>query len=74
MIISRKWCSGCHDDFYNVSGNSTDGICWCRDTAKIIWRKEVSIDQRPPWTQKAKRLPSCYHRQRYVYVKPNQEY
>lgn len=69
-MIDRKWCSLCHDDYYNssqTSGSST-GICWCRDDAKVVWRKEVSIDQRPPYTQKARRFPSCYHRPRYGYI------
>lgn len=39
---------------------------------KLIWRKEVHIDQRPPWNQKAKLLPNCYHKPRYVYVGPDQ--
>jgi len=69
-----KHCVGCHDNFYNCaahSGSST-GLCWSLPSMKLILRKEVSIDQRPPWTQKARKFPSCYHRQRFVYVKPEQ--
>jgi hypothetical protein len=44
--------------------------CWSLKDAKLISRKEVSIDQRPPWNQKAGRFPNCYSRQRYVYVSP----
>lgn len=69
-----KHCAGCHDDFYNVQGNSEKGRCWSLPEMKLIWRKEVHIDQRPPWNQKAKRLPACYHRQRYVYVAPDQTF
>lgn len=69
-----KHCAGCHDDFYNQAGNSgaSHGRCWSLPDMQLIMRKEVSIDQRPPWTQKARKLPACYHRPRFVYVKPDQ--
>lgn len=67
-----KHCIGCREDFYNTSGNSTDGECWNLKRAKLVWKKEVHIDQSPPWTQKAKRLLSCYHRPRHVYVGKDQ--
>jgi hypothetical protein len=44
--------------------------CWSLPDAVVVWKKEVHIDQRPPWTQKAKRFLDCYHRPRYVYVDP----
>lgn len=69
-----KHCVGCHDNFYNCSGNSSSGRCWSLASMKLVWKKEVSFDQRPPWTQKAKRVPDCYHRPGYVYVGPNQTY
>ncbi len=67
-----KYCSGCEDNFYN--SNNPYGIkeCWCLKTARLIWRKKVSVDQYPPWTQKAGRFLSCYHQKRYVFVKPKQ--
>jgi hypothetical protein len=67
-------CAGCHDDFYNQPGNSPKGRCWLLPGMKLIKRKEVSIDQRPPWNQKPQLLPCCYHRPRFVYVKPDQTY
>ena len=71
--MDRKHCVGCRDNFYN--GNNPMGVkeCWMLKDAKLIWKKEVHIDQMPPWKQKAKRLPSCFHRERHVYVKPEQE-
>ena len=66
--MDRKHCAGCHDNFYNIEV----GECWSLKDAKLILRKEVSIDQRPPWDQKAKLIPNCYHQPRYVYVKPEQ--
>jgi hypothetical protein len=68
--MDKLRCTGCYDDHYNQPGNSNTGECWSLESAKLILRKEVSIDQCPPWNQKAKQLPSCYHRQRYVYVDP----
>lgn len=67
-----KHCVGCHDDYYNCPGNSPDGVCWSLKSMKLVWRKQVHIDQRPPWTQKSKLMPDCYHAQRYVFVKPDQ--
>jgi hypothetical protein len=69
--MDKKHCIGCRDNFYN--GNNPLGVqeCWHLKTAKIVWKKEVHIDQRPPWTQKAKRLPNCFQRERHVYVSPD---
>jgi len=70
--MDKKHCCGCRNNFYN--GNNDLGVreCWSFGDAKIIWRKEVHYDQRPPWDQKAIRKPNCYHKERYVYVKPYQ--
>jgi len=65
-----KHCAGCHDDFYNHRGEGA-GRCWSLPSMKLILRKEVSIDQRPPWTQKARKFPACYHRERFVYLNPD---
>jgi len=68
--MDKKYCAGCHDDFYNHKTNCCGKDCWSLPDAKLVWRKEVHIDQRPPWDQKAIRVPDCYHRQRYVYIDP----
>ncbi len=72
--IRRKYCQGCYNNIYNNSTCNPSGTseCWSLDNAVVIWRKEVHVDQIPPWEQKAKRLPNCYRKQRYVYVSPNQ--
>lgn len=69
--MTKADCSGCYNNDYNY-GLGSAKKCWYFDTAKLIMRKEVYIDQVPPWNQKAKKLPSCYRRQRYVYVQPDQ--
>lgn len=67
--MDRKHCSGCHDNVYNNGcGGSTE--CWMLKDAKLILRKEVHVSQVPPWNQKARKLPSCFHRPQHVYVKP----
>lgn len=70
--MDAKHCSGCRNDFYN--GNNPMGVkeCWSLKDAQLILRKEVSVDQRPPWNQAPQRLPNCYSRPRFVYVKPDQ--
>ena len=70
--MDKKHCSGCYNDFYNDHNPLGVKECWSLKDAVLIMRKEVSIDQVPPWTQKARLLPNCYSRQRFVYVKPDQ--
>jgi len=65
--MNKKHCVGCYCDAYN-HGLGGAKECWMLESAELIMRKEVHIDQRPPWKQKPKKLPSCYTRQRYVYV------
>lgn len=65
-------CSGCRDDFYNHGGRSTTGRCWMLDTAQLVQKKEVHVDQVPPWNQAAGTFLSCFRRLRHVYVQPHQ--
>ena len=79
MMIQKKHCSGCYNDFYNQNNmglNMVNGQprCWSFTEAKLVWKKEVHIDQIPPWNQKAIRIPDCYRRQRYVYVEKSRTY
>jgi len=72
--MEPKFCYGCRNEFYN--GNNELGVqaCWSLEGAKRIKRKEVHINQQPPWNQKAKLLPSCFHRSQYVYKEPTATY
>ena len=72
--MDKRHCAGCRNDFYN--GNNELGVteCWSRAKAKLVMRKEVHVDQVPPWTQKAKKLPDCYSRPRFVYVDPKRKF
>ena len=64
-----KHCSGCYDDHYNIPGNTFSGdCCWSLETMKLIKRKEIHISQVPPWNQKPRLMPKCYHKPQYVYV------
>lgn len=65
----RNYCTGCNDDFYN--GNNQYGIkeCWHKKSAKVVWRKEVPIDLRPPYNHIHKRrFYSCYRRRGFAYL------
>jgi len=65
-----RHCSGCYNNDYNHGlGGETE--CWSLPDAKLIWRKRVHVDQRPPWDQKAERYLSCRRESRYVFVKPD---
>ncbi len=73
-MVKKDYCAGCRNDFYN--GNNELGVtkCWSLERAKVVWKKEVHINQVPPWTQSAKRVYNCYHRPQYVYVDPDRVY
>jgi hypothetical protein len=68
-----KDCAGCSEDFYN--GHNPYGIeeCWHLEDAKLVRKKKVAMDQRPPWTQPAQRVLNCYRQKGYVFVGPEQE-
>lgn len=65
-----KMCSGCRENFYN--GNNPYGIqeCWSLKSARVVLKKEVHLDQVPPWNQKPIKVLSCFRRPRHVYVDP----
>lgn len=68
----RKYCVRCTENFYNGYNNMGVKECWFLKSAKVIWRKRVSIHQRPPWDQKAIRVLNCQHERDYVFVGPKQ--
>ncbi len=68
--MDKKFCLGCRNDFYNGNNHLGVELCWSLLGAKRVKRKEVHINQRPPWKQKAQLLPSCFSRPQYVYVEP----
>jgi len=69
---SKSLCVGCHNDYYNHNGNSHTGECWMFENAKLVKRKCVHIDQRPPWNQNPIWVFDCYSERGYVYVGANQ--
>lgn len=66
--MDKKHCEGCRNDFYNGRDNVGGRDCWSLKDAKLVMRKEVHINQMPPWNQPAKEVPNCYRRSQYVYV------
>jgi len=68
-----QYCQGCHDNIYN-QGHLGVKECWHFKGAKVVWKKEVHVDQRPPWKQGAIRVLECYKRPRYVYINADREY
>ena len=72
--MNKQHCAGCRDNYYNLNLKASghgEG-CWMLKSAKLTMRKLVPLDQRPPWTQPAQRLPSCYRKKGYVVVGPKQ--
>ena len=65
--MNKKYCDGCYRDVYN-HGCGGSKQCWMFENAKVVWRKEVHVDQRPPFRQPQKRVASCYQKQHYWYI------
>lgn len=63
------YCAGCHDNVYN-HGCGGSSQCWSLKSAKLVMRREVDMNQRPPWTGKPRKMLDCYHQPGYAYVKP----
>jgi hypothetical protein len=66
---AKTHCAGCTNNFYNSNNNIGVTTCWLLEGAKLIQRKEVHINQAPPWTQKPRTLPDCYSKSQFVYVR-----
>ena len=46
----KQFCNGCYNEFYNhggVNGNTKE--CWSLKTAKKVKKKQVHINDVPPW-------------------------
>jgi len=67
-----KRCQGCDANYYNRNNNSVTGQCWHLKKAKPVTRKEVHVNDRPPWdNQPVKEVLDCYHRRYFIYVSPD---
>jgi hypothetical protein len=65
-----KRCIGCEQNFYN--GNNDLGVeeCWNLKNATLMLKKEVCINQVPPWNQAPREFLSCFQRKGFIYVDP----
>lgn len=66
-----RHCIGCHNDFYNDKNPLGVKRCWHLVTAHMVSKKEVHIDQVPPWDQNASQFLSCFQRDHHIYVEPS---
>jgi hypothetical protein len=65
----RQMCRGCRDDYYNQPGNSTDGKCWCLESAKVVQRIKVGIWQNPPYEKRLQTTLSCHNPKGMAWIK-----
>jgi len=74
MSKKSEYCQGCRNNFYN--GNNEYGVktCWSLKDAKIVSKKEVHINQIPPFNQKPIKVLSCYNKPQFVYIDPKRTY
>jgi hypothetical protein len=66
--IKLVHCIGCEDNFYNGNNNLGVDRCWSLDNAKLMKRKKVGMNDRPPWTWKPGKYLSCYRQRGYVFI------
>ncbi len=68
--MDNKYCQGCEDDFYN--GHNDFGIKECAHLkkARLVMKKKIPLNQRPPWLQKPIKVPSCFRQKGYVFWDP----
>lgn len=64
-------CVGCRDDFYNGKNDLGVARCWGLDSATFVKRIEIHVDQRPPYRQSPRSVPSCYKKARHVMISPD---
>ena len=69
--MDKKHCLGCEEDFYNDKNPLGSKVCWSLQDAKLIMRKRVGINERPPWKRKPEKLPDCYRQKGYVFIRWN---
>jgi len=69
-----KYCVGCHCDFYNGKNDINVKVCWSLDSAKLVLKKKVPLDQVPPWKQPPIKVLDCYREDGFVMVPPSAEH
>ena len=69
-----KHCIGCEEDFYNNRNPYGIKECWNLKSAKLVLKKKIHINQRPPWKQKPIKVLDCYRQRGYVFWNKDREY
>jgi len=70
MKKCKELCVGCLNSIYNRPGYG----CWHFLSAKVVERKRVGIDDKPPWNyQPIETMLDCRKERRFVFVDPNRE-
>lgn len=69
----KTLCAGCRDNFYN--GNNTIGVseCWSFKSARVVKKRRVGMNERPPWLRKPEMVLSCCRPKGAIMVRPDQE-
>jgi hypothetical protein len=68
--MDKKHCAGCYNNYYNYDNRSDTGECWLLRNARLVMRKKVPSNQRPPWNQPVQSFPHCYRAPGYAFVEP----
>jgi len=73
MNAKLKYCTGCKDNFYNGFNDLGIKKCWKLEISNIVSRKEVHINDIPPWNhQPIIKTLNCYRKKGFVYVDKDQ--
>ena len=66
----KKRCVGCRNDYYNGALEE----CWHLETATLVVKKKVHINDVPPWKHTPQEMPSCYRVAKFVMIDADREY
>ncbi len=70
----KQLCAGCYNDEYN-QGLGGANECFYFKKARVCKKKEVHIDDVPPWKhQRIFKTLTCYRKPRFVYIDPERTY
>ncbi len=67
----KKYCEGCNDDFYNNKNPLGVEECWHLESAKLVLKRKVGLNEVPPWNSKPIKVLDCFRQKGFIFVDKN---